>query len=125
MRCSASGDSSAPGTVTTTAALSPTPDSASARVAPLRSNSPIAGLKRDSTMPTRMCSARVFTGSLRNAMAIDSKTGGPHPRGSAESRGSALLGLGLDVGVPRDLQPEAGHAGHLARAREQAHAADV
>src|ERR1043166_447938 len=134
MRCNASGDSSAPGTVTTVNALSETPASSSARMAPWSSSSPISGLNRESTMPTRNFSARGLAVTLRKFMAKenawerserrDDETAPPARRGEALSA-RGRIGEELRIGVTRDLQTEARHAGHLARPGEQPHLADI
>src|SRR6185436_5682981 len=84
---------------------SATPASASARNAPASRPSPIAPLKRDTTMPTR--------------------------RPAPDVEGAIFLGMSLPgaarrcVLVAGHLEVEARHARHLARPREQPHAADV
>src|SRR6185369_5840050 len=107
-RCSASGVSSAPGTVTTVTPSSATLASRNARSAPASNPSPMDGLNRDRTMATRMW-APARSGAIR--LTDMSRLG--------------RLALRKFAHVAGDFEIEPRHAGHLARLGEKTHAADV
>src|SRR5438067_12945661 len=130
MRWSASGDSRAPGTVTTTTAFSSTPESRSARAAPSSRSSPISGLKRDRTMPTRMFSARALAVIRRRVMTMEEKRTRKFERRGRDEPAWARLARprtdgNVGIGVTRDLQAEPRHARHLSRTRKEPHLTDL
>src|SRR5438309_1534515 len=99
---------------------SATPPSRRPRSAPSSSMSPIAGLKRDSTMATWR-SDPVTTLAIRRigmAMRLEDERDATSARHDAD-------GVRCLLDESGHLEIEAGHAGHLAGTRHEPHLADV
>src|SRR5215471_17894489 len=124
MRCKARGASNAPGTPATAMEVSATPESARALSALRNRRSPISALNLDTTTPTRMCSARVLDAIRRTAIESVAGNFGGCVGFAGESIPPRRAVL-RRVFVAQNLEPEACHARHLPRPRQQAHLADV